>query len=69
MQINTININKNKYKILKQILGLSKNTNSGYTIHGVIEIIELYANRQDRVNEKEVYSLESRQVVFCRRYP
>jgi hypothetical protein len=42
------------------MLGLGKNTNSGYAIHGVIEIIELYTNKQDRANEKEVYSLESR---------
>jgi hypothetical protein len=68
MQIKTININKNWHKILKQILGLSKNTNSGYAIHGVIETIELYTNGQNRANEKKVYSLESRKVVFCGRY-
>ena len=69
MQINIIDINKNQHKILKQTPGLSKNTNSGHAIHGVIETIKLSANRQDRADEKEVHSLESRQVAFCGRYP
>jgi hypothetical protein len=69
MQINTTGINKNWHKMLKQMLGLGKNANSWYAIHGVIETVELCANRQDRADEKEVHSLESRQVAFCGRYP
>jgi hypothetical protein len=68
MQIKTTGINKNWYKILKQILGLSKNTNSGYAIHRVVETIELYTNRQDYTDEKEIHSLESRKIAFCGRY-
>jgi hypothetical protein len=42
------------------MLGLSKNTYSGYAIHRVIETVELCANKQYQADEKEVYSLESR---------
>jgi hypothetical protein len=68
MQISTTGINENWHKVLKRILGLSKNTNSGYAIHGVVETVELCAIRQDRADE-EVYSLENLKMALCGRYP
>jgi hypothetical protein len=68
MQIKTTSINKNWHKVLKQILGLGKNANSGYVIHRVVETVELCANKQDRANKKEVHSLESRKIALCGRY-